>query len=201
MKKKKHEFSISKENVWMDDCEIDLINVNLNLTKTMLEWGCGSSTLYFSQFVKELHSIENDKTWYNKIYAEARENNLDNVHLHYVETKPRPKENYNQSTYDLYANYIDMPDKIGLKYDVVLLDGRARRLCALKIMPFLNEHGVLIVHDYSIRPQYHCIEDYFNKEDEISDTPQTVATFTLKPNWQEIQGYKMSLGTFERLGG
>mgnify|MGYP003651916867 FL=1 len=48
---------------------------------------------------------------------------------------------------------------------------------------------------------YHCVLDYYDLVDRVDDTPQTIATFKLKPNWKEIKGYDINLGTFERLNG
>ena len=46
---------------WMHDSEINLIMAFLTPEDVMLEWGCGGSTILFSQEVKEYYSIEHNK--------------------------------------------------------------------------------------------------------------------------------------------
>ena len=41
---------------WMHDSEINLIIAFLNKEQSMLEWGCGGSTMLFSKYVKKYYS-------------------------------------------------------------------------------------------------------------------------------------------------
>ena len=49
--------------VWMSPQEASLIESHLTPEDTMLEFGAGYSTMWFSQFVKEFYSIEHNETW------------------------------------------------------------------------------------------------------------------------------------------
>ena len=49
--------------VWMSPQEASLIESHLTPEDTMLEFGAGYSTMWFSQFVKEYYSIEHNETW------------------------------------------------------------------------------------------------------------------------------------------
>lgn len=182
-------------NVWMDDREVKLIEGYLNPEHIMLEWGCGGSTLHFSHKVKKYYSIEHDHQWYETIKNQIP----DNVTLIHKGRTDIPWENYNQSEYKHYKEYIDVVDEINEIYNVVLIDGRARRLCALKVIPYINEDSIIFVHDYFIRTAYHCIMDYYDLIEMIDDTPQTIGVFKLKRDWNEVNGYTLNLGTFERL--
>ena len=68
-----------------------------------------------------------------------------------------------------------------------------------KIIPYLKPNAIVIIHDWCLRTCYHCVLDYFDLVDSVDDTEQTIATFRLKPNWKDIKGYDINLGTFERL--
>ena len=46
----------------------------------VLEWGSGTSTLYFSKIVKQFVSIEHNTEWYNRISSQI----ADNVEYYYV---------------------------------------------------------------------------------------------------------------------
>lgn len=178
----------------MNEKELEVIEKYLHKDVIMMEWGSGGSTVEFSKKVKKYYSVEHNWDWYNKV----KNSMPSNVTLFYKETFP-PSENYHQSEYKHYSDYLDIVYQIGEKFDVVLIDGRARRLCALKVIPYLKPNSIVIIHDWCLRPVYHCVLDYYDLVDKVSDTPQTIATFRLKPNWKDIKGYNINLGTFERL--
>ena len=46
---------------WMSKQEIDLILSFLNKEDIMLEYGCGGSTMFFPNYVKEYYSIESER--------------------------------------------------------------------------------------------------------------------------------------------
>ena len=120
---------------WMSQEEIALIKKYLKPEYVSLEWGSGGSTAYFSQYVKEWHSIEHNKDWYEKVSQELP----DNVTIYYVGPDYRMNNRHGVSSkwpmnenFRIYANY---PEKLNKKFDTVLVDGRARKWCALDIIP------------------------------------------------------------------
>ena len=182
-------------DVWMHPSERGLVESLLRPDHVMLEWGSGGSTVAFSKQVKSYYSIEHNWDWYCKVKQAVEGTNVD---LRYIPVNGPLPNNYFQAEYQHYRDYLDIVYQLGQMFDVVLIDGRARRLCALKAIPFLKPNAHVIVHDYSLRAPYHCITDYYDKVAEISTTPQTIAIFQLKPKWWEIQGYDINLGSFER---
>jgi hypothetical protein len=184
------------QGVWMHDKEKAVIEKYLNPNVTMMEWGSGGSTVEFSKQVKKYYSVEHNYEWYN----EVKQAIPPNVTLFYKPSTELPT-NYSQAEYRHYSEYLDVVYQIGDKFDVVLIDGRARRLCALKVVPYLNPDAIVIIHDWCLRECYHCVLDYYDLVDKVDDTPQTIASFKLKSNWNEVNGYDINLGTFERLKG
>jgi len=164
---------------WMDSREKQLILDCLTDNMTMLEWGSGGSTLEFSSIVDKYYSIEHNKDWYDKISTELKKYPLNDVTYKYVKQN---SENTlgKQSEYHMYKDYIDIVDKFNVKFDVVLIDGRARRLCAKKIIPYLNPDSIVFIHDYVLRTAYWVVEDYYELIDCIYDTQQTIGKFKLK---------------------
>lgn len=183
--------------VWMNEKEKAIIEKYLSSDATVMEWGSGGSTIEFSKKVKKYYSVEHNEGWYNKVRGAISSNTT----LYYRPVNKIPPEEpyYNQSTYEYYQSYVDVVYEIGEMFDIALIDGRARRLCALKIIPYLKTNAVVIIHDWCLRPCYHCVLDYYDLIEKVDDTPQTIASFKLKPNWQDIKGYDINLGTFERL--
>ena len=72
---------------------------------------------------------------------------LGNVHYHCI--YDIPKRPYcdgesikcPQSRYSWYKDYIEEPSKWGVKFDVVLVDGRARPQCAVFIRDYLRDEN------------------------------------------------------------
>jgi predicted O-methyltransferase YrrM len=54
----------------------------------------------------------------------------------------------------LYASYIRYPATLGMAFDVVLVDGRARCFCMPEGFRLLRPGGILILHDAQ-RTEYH----------------------------------------------
>ena len=181
---------------WMHHREKELIYKHLDSNKIMLEWGSGGSTIEFSPKVKQYYSIEHNLDWFTKVNRFLKENNFKNVDYRFIQQNS--SRTANQSQYIEFKDYIDEVDVIGEKYDIVLIDGRARRLCAYKIIPYLNPNAIIIVHDWVLRNVYHCITDYYDVLEYIDDTPQTIATFKLK-EILPTDSYDLSLSGNDRL--
>jgi len=117
--------------------------------KIILEWGAGGSTVEFSKYAKEYYSIEHDFGWYNNIskYLEK------NARIFYV---PPNTENlewppFKRGDYGVFSNYINFVENIaslGKKFDIVLVDGRARVECAIKVLPYLSDDAIVFIHDF-----------------------------------------------------
>ena len=58
---------MSSDSIMMTKDEIQFFKSYLDDSKVVLEYGCGGSTLYYSQLVKKYISIENETGWYKSI--------------------------------------------------------------------------------------------------------------------------------------
>lgn len=181
---------------WMDSREKALIEKHLDSNKVMLEWGSGGSTVEFSQQVKQYYSIEHNRQWFNNVSEEIAQRKYTNINYNFVEQNAPQTEA--QSEYYQFKDYIDIVDTFNTKFDIVLIDGRARRLCAYKVIPYLNPNAIVIIHDWVLRHVYHCVTDYYNVLEYVGDTAQTIATFTLKEKPVE-NAYDLTLGGYERV--
>jgi len=76
-----------------------------------------------------------------------------------------------------YLDYIRKPLELSHRnYDVILVDGRARSMCAYIAKDLLKGDGYLLFHDFNNRGYYHGILKYY----EIVDTEGTLAILTKK---------------------
>ena len=85
----------------------------------------------------------------------------------------------NRGEVDWHAgiNYIKKPFDLEYRdYDVILVDGRCRAMCAYIAQFLLKEDGYLLFHDFNIREYYHGILTYYN----IVDTEETLVVLQKK---------------------
>ena len=156
-------------NVWMSITERNLISKYLHCDKVMLEWGSGGSTLFFSKYVKKYISIEHEEEWFNKTQSSKAELHL--VKNNMPRTEPTQPEEF--------RDYIDYVDELNEKYDLVLIDGRARSYCAEKVIPYLKDNAVVFIHDFWARPEYHSVFKHYKEIESIKEG-QTLVALRLK---------------------
>ena len=90
---------------WMHDSEINLIIAFLNKEQSMLEWGCGGSTMLFSKYVKKYYSIEHNKEWYDKVNDKIKKDKIKNIQNYHIPTEDGGPDF--PSTPDRYKTYIE----------------------------------------------------------------------------------------------
>jgi len=126
----------------------------LKPTFTMFEWGSGGSTTYFSYFVDTYISIEHDKHWFEHTVSNIQKEKRKNVVLYLV---PAPNKDYKK-----YTNQILDTECKGMYFDAVLIDGRNRVECAIKILDYIDENSLVFLHD-SDRARYSEIYNYYER--------------------------------------
>lgn len=132
---------------WLTDSAIDFLQNHLtaNQNLVMLEFGTGSSTLWFSKRVKKLVSIEHDVRWHPHVQAELAKQGCTNVDYRLIRSKY-----YNEC--DTFAdNY----------FDLILIDGKDRVECVEHCMRILKPGGILML-DNAERPIYKPIYEMLN---------------------------------------
>lgn len=121
---------------WMNYALISFLEERLSKEMTLFEYGGGSSTLYFSNKVKEVFLVESDREWYEKLKDQVDHN----VTLQFVEEDNDGK----------YCRSIHESENL---FDVVIVDGKDRVNCIQEGFMKLKDSGVLILDD-SNRPDY-----------------------------------------------
>ena len=75
------------------------------------------------------------------------------------------------------VDYIRKPLDLSYRdYDIILVDGRCRAMCAYVAKYLLNDDGYLLFHDFNNRGYYHGILKYYK----IIDISETLAVLTKK---------------------
>ena len=167
----KTNFKISNDVDFGCDSTNDFFTKSLKKSNLYLEFRSGSSTLLADRLFKQFISIESDKNFYNfiinKISTKDRLFLVDfglisdySMPLFYSIRKYFFKKIANQYS-GMVFKQLEQKNKVP---DLVLIDGRFRVLCALKLFCYLKnktEFPTIIFDDYRDREYYKIIENFF----------------------------------------
>ena len=99
--------------------------------KSVFEFGCGSSSLYWARKARKVTSLEAREVWYNKIKAQA-------------------PSNLNLICRGVNDNYVETLHESEERYDIIIIDGMLRYPCTVAAIECIKDDG-LIVFDNSDR--------------------------------------------------
>lgn len=133
-------------NPWWAYSLTDFLKAKLRKYWTVFEWGSGNSTLFLSQHVQNVISLEHNRDWYEKMNHYLPQN---------VELKYCPLD------YD--GDYCSSILTEKEKFDLIVIDGRDRIRCAINAVKKLKSNGVIIWDDTD-SPHYKQGIDYLKKE-------------------------------------
>ena len=154
--------------------DINLFKKYINQSKIYFEYGCGGSTYLASlcNNIEKIYTVDSDIEWLNKVGLHI--NKKKNITYIYNEmlTIPNtygiPGKNATDIQKIEYSNkFIKiLPNNV----DTILIDGRFRVACVLKLYPYINENTIIIFDDFLDRSYYHnIILNYFNLIDYTND--------------------------------
>lgn len=119
--------------------------------------------------VQLLVSIENNEDWFNRVNTKI----LSNTKLLFV------KENKNfpggsDGTIDEFKDYVYKPLEFvaDRKFDIILIDGRARVGCASICKQLGHKDTVVFIHDYNHPDPQFTRHEYFEAEKYLKPTGQ-----------------------------
>lgn len=176
---------------WMHQKEIDLIRRYINPKTLMLEWGSGGSTFFFSELAGDYYSIEHDLRLGRKIkirlflhrFISAFTGGGWRQKIHFYLVKPNSANRSVPSKYEEFKDYIEIVDRLGVaRFDVVLIDGRAREHCAERVLKYIDRDSIVFIHDFFSpgREYYSRVLQWYEVIDSVKDTPQTLAALRKK---------------------
>lgn len=128
----------------------------------IFEWGSGGSTLFFAEKAKSIISVEYNSNWAEKIKNQAFREKYNNVSLIFM-----PPDNFREGGYGgnqdvevyspeskslfigkIFIEYaktiLNYPDS---SFDIILVDGEARKGCLIHSMPKIKKGGMIILDD------------------------------------------------------
>ena len=145
----KFNLNVTFSNRWKDSAHIepwftwsfiDFLKPRLHYNLDILEYGSGSSTLWFSQLCQAVCAVESDVKYFRNIYDKC----LPNVK---ILLRSQYFESYQNCSFDGFD-----------KFDIIIIDGKRRLECAQVSLSRLKENGVIILDD-SHRCHYQPIRE------------------------------------------
>ncbi len=115
---------------WVSYSFIDFIRPRLNKELSIFEYGSGNSTLFYSQRVKRVVSVEHDRSWHKKISQQMSAN----AEMLFVELKTD-------------GEYAKKAMLLNEKFDLIIVDGRDRVNCCRYGLEALSDSGVIVLDD------------------------------------------------------
>src|SRR4051794_12303152 len=121
----------------------------------VFEYGSGASTVWLARRAGEVHSVEHDRGWAELLRPRLAP--FSNVTLHEVEAVPSstplaPSGRRGSQHLD-FADYVSTIERVGGRFDLVIIDGRARMSCLATAWKLTSPHGLVVV-DNSGRRRY-----------------------------------------------
>lgn len=121
---------------WLTYPFIKFLEPRLGKDMSLFEFGCGNSTIWYAQRVKDITSVEHHEGWFNQIKSKMPQN------AQLMFKKLEEGNAYEKSVLEA-----------GKKYDVIIVDGRKRNNSIEESLQAMSESGVIIL-DNSERDNY-----------------------------------------------
>ncbi|MFP5224617.1 MAG: class I SAM-dependent methyltransferase [Actinomycetota bacterium] len=131
---------------WWAPSAIRFLDSELDRDARVFEWGSGRSTLWLSERVGSLTSIEHIPDWFRKVEGMLAEAGADNVELRLAEL-PTDEAAFGDAFWEPnpYTTAADQqPDE---SLDLVIVDGACRMPCAWRALPKIAPGGLLLIDD------------------------------------------------------
>lgn len=166
--------ALSPDYPWLVSGAVSRIEAFLRPEHRVFEWGGGRSTVFFARRAASVVTVEHARKWHRRLAARIEELDLRNVTLRFIEPREPargdppapsparparwndPEAREDKPEFRAYADAVlDYPDG---RFDLVLVDGRARVACARNALDKLAPGGLLVL-DNAEWPKYQPIRD------------------------------------------
>ena len=157
---------------WLSKQAVDFLDSIVSEDSTIFEWGSGGSTLRYAPKAKRIVSIENDKSWYDKLLVEFKERGISNVELKFIPNDNETSRDtlnlnsyssnslhYKHKVFRTYVKEIDSHES----FDLVIVDGRSRASCIMHAIDKVKVGGYIMLDD-SERPYYNPGKDLLKND-------------------------------------
>lgn len=171
----------------MSPIEVELLTKYYSKAGIYFEWGSGTSTIYASQIIPKIYSVESDKPFHDVVKSlipSYRDVKYLTIDLHGTMNLGYPVGATDKEIRNYYTAY-----KKEYNADLILIDARFRAACGLHLLDKINENTIVMIHDFPNRPKYHILLKYYNLI-ESADTLAILKKKTCCPTQSEFAQYE-----------
>lgn len=131
---------------WFTYPAIDFLKKILNQNHHIFEFGCGSSTIFFSKTGFKTFSLETNRFWFELIYKKLIEKSSNKIvrNDHFFDEKNEIFLVDKNIDAVLYCNFLSRFEK---KFDFIIIDSMKRNSCVEYAIKYLKPEGWLILDD------------------------------------------------------
>lgn len=131
---------------WFTYPFLNVLKERIDMSMSLFEYGCGNSTLYYSNVLSEVYAVEHDEIWVEKLKKKIDKSQCRVEIIH----EAIPSEFVNIDIKELSfindANkYVNSISRFDRRFDIVVVDGLFRNSCLLKSTDCLSDRGVVIL--------------------------------------------------------
>jgi predicted O-methyltransferase YrrM len=163
-----------KTTPWLNKDAVSFLQdyLKANNHPKILEFGVGGTTIWFSQYTKNLITVEHDKNWLD-LTEDYIQNDTKNHHYnvsYFLRDRP----------YDCVCDMF-----VDNYFDFILIDGRDRIKCLQKCIRILKTGGIIMLDDAE-RIRYQCaykmlIDWKLNKSSQMQGDYERQTNWWIKP--------------------
>ena len=154
----------------MAEDEIDCFEGLLRHAKSVLEYGCGGSTVLAAALHCHIVSVDSDGEWLSRVEAQPLVRKaiaFERVVLKHVDVGPTAK--WGKPSHEEFRHhwprYSELPWGERSDYDLIVVDGRFRVACILNAVLRAQSDALIVVHDFWNRPEYHVVLPFLEWKD------------------------------------
>ncbi len=143
----------------MSAAEVTQFELQLAGLDSLLEFGCGGSTLVAARQVRRIVSVDSDPVWLSKVQADIAGEAVEFTPYH-ADIGPVGEWGYptDESRIRDWPRYhTQIWRSMSGSPDAVLIDGRFRVACLLQSIIHCKPDCVFLFHDFRDRPHYHGV--------------------------------------------
>jgi len=141
----------TNEEPWITRKAIEFLHHNLTPNMEVLEYGTGSSTIWFAQITKKVVVVEHNLEWVEYVRSLLPPSLVPKIEIvHIANSDEGEILGGDGKYYDEYVNYIKTIDSC---FDLIAIDGRSRRQCIINSINKVKKNGFLLI-DNSERKDY-----------------------------------------------
>lgn len=149
---------------FMQPNDLDMFYKYLDNATVFLEYGSGGSTYQATirNNIGMVYSIESDKQWHDKLRCMITDSSKVSYIHRNINTLPdtwgHPGPNCNNTQKQNYSNF----PVVNKDVDFVLIDGRFRVACCLKLFKSISYKCLIAFDDFIPRKQYHIVLQFYD---------------------------------------